>query len=521
VSLRTRLMIGLMSLAAVGLLVLAAATYKALRDFEVDRVDGQASAALRPALRELARVHALDAAAAPAVGDPVSGGGSGRAADTGLPGEREHGPGGPGGPGTGSRGGERPTDLPPAGTYAQQRDAAGRVVGGTFLGVSRGETVPTAPKLPRGLALDEPQTIRSGIKRYRVYATRTPMVRGQTTIVAIPFTEADATLSQLLLVEGLVIAAVLGALGAAVWWIVRFGLRPLDRIGETAGAIAGGDLSRRVEPAEPRTEVGRLGLALNAMLARLEQAFDERHASEERLRRFLADASHELRTPLASIRGYAELFRIGAARDGPEMEQAMSRIESESARMGILVEDLLALARLDEVRDIRRELVDMAALASDAVEDARAVAPEREIELRCAADGSVVLDGDASQLRQVLANLMRNALVHTPAGSPIEVTVSSDGAQARVEVRDHGPGLPDGDPAKLFGRFWRADPGRGRGRAGAGLGLAIVAAIVAVHGGRAEAAAAPGGGACFTVALPLRAPAAGDGHAGEPAASDR
>jgi two-component system OmpR family sensor kinase len=514
VSLRARLMIGLMSLAAVGLLVLAAATYTALRDFEVSRVDAQASSALGPALRRLAHAHVVPAAAAAAVGgDAVPGGGRALPADVVVPGDHGRGPGAPEGPGFGSRGDGGPPDPPPAGTYAQQRDAAGRVVGGTFLGVSADETALTPPMLPSRLARDEHPTTGSGARSYRLYVASTPTLAGQTTILAIPFTAVDATLDQLLLVEGLVIAAVLAALGAAAWWTVRLGLRPLDRIGETAGAIAAGDLSRRVEPAEPRTEVGRLGLALNAMLARLEQAFAERRASEERLRRFLADASHELRTPLASIRGYAELFRIGAAREGPEMEKAMSRIENESARMGILVEDLLALARLDEVRDVHREPVDVAALVVDAVEDARVVAPAREIELR--SDGSVVLDGDPGQLRQVLANLMRNALVHTPAGTPIEVTVSTDGSAARVEVRDHGPGLPPGDPAELFGRFWRADPGRGRGRAGAGLGLSIVAAIVAVHGGRTEAADVPGGGARFTVTLPLRAAPAGDG------ASDR
>ncbi|MEY2514091.1 MAG: two-component system, OmpR family, sensor kinase, partial [bacterium] len=231
--------------------------------------------------------------------------------------------------------------------------------------------------------------------------------------------------------------------------------------------------------------------------------------SEERLRRFLADASHELRTPLASIRGYAELFRIGAAREGPEMEKAMRRIEAESARMGVLVEDLLALARLDEVRDIHREPVDLAALAGDAVADARAVAPEREITLD-RGDGAVVLDGDPGQLRQVLSNLLRNALVHTPAGTPVEVGVRSSAGEAVLEVRDHGPGLPTGDPAELFGRFWRAEAGRGRGRAGAGLGLSIVAAIVAAHGGRAAAADADGGGARFTVTLPLAAASAGE-----------
>jgi two-component system OmpR family sensor kinase len=322
------------------------------------------------------------------------------------------------------------------------------------------------------------------------------------TVVAVPFTEIDATLNHLLVIEGIVISAVLAALAAAAWWLVRLGLRPLDRIAATAGAIAAGDLSHRVERAEPRTEVGRLGLALNAMLARLEEAFAERRASEERLRQFLADASHELRTPLSSIRGYAELFRIGAARDAPDVEKAMSRIEDESARMGVLVEDLLALARLDEVRDAHREPVDLTALAGDAVNDARAVAPDREIELRGARNGDVVVDGDPDQLRQVLANLVRNALVHTPAGTPIEVALSAGRREATLEVRDHGPGLPTDDSDALFERFWRAAGGRERGRAGAGLGLAIVAGIVHAHGGEVSAANAPGGGASFRVRLP-------------------
>ena len=501
-SLRARLVIGMVTLAAVGLLVLGAVTYGALRDFELNRVDDQASSAVEAAVRELVHQNVITGADAAAVG------GGGPAAGTPLlPAGGRRKPGGPGSLGSddGDGGGRR--DPAPSGTYAQQVNAAGDVVGGTFLNVSTEETALTVPKLPTGLERGNRSTISSGGRRYRIYAAATPRLAGQTTVVAVPFTEADATLDQLLLVEGLVIAAVLAALGGAVWWIVRLGLRPLDRIGTTAGAIAAGDLGRRVEPAEPRTEVGRLGLALNAMLARLEEAFAERRASEERLRRFLADASHELRTPLASIRGYAELFRIGAAREGPEMDKAMSRIEAEAARMGVLVEDLLALARLDEVRDQRRERVDLAQLAADAVDDARAVAPDREITIS-SGDGAggpapVELDGDPGQLRQVLSNLMRNALVHTPAGTPIAVSVARNGSDARLEVRDHGPGLPTGDPAELFERFWRADPGRGRGRAGAGLGLSIVAAIVSAHGGRAEAANAAGGGARFTVTLPL------------------
>src|SRR3954452_12363606 len=211
-------------------------------------------------------------------------------------------------------------------------------------------------------------------------------------------------------------------------------------MGHTAGAIAGGDLSHRVESTDPRTEVGRVGIALNAMLDRLESAFAERQASEERLRRFLADASHELRTPLASIRGYAELFRMGAARSPEDTAKAMRRIEDEAARMGVLVEDLLTLARLDEVADAPHADVDVAHLARDTVSDAYATAPDRAITVH--ADGPTVVLGDAHQLRQVLGNLVRNALVHTPAGSPIEVNVGRADGEVRLEVRDHGPGLP-------------------------------------------------------------------------------
>ncbi|HEX8159909.1 MAG TPA: HAMP domain-containing sensor histidine kinase [Solirubrobacteraceae bacterium] len=497
-SLRGRLVIGVVALAAIGLLILGAATYGALRDFEVTRVDDRAEAAVGPALRALGtKLGRPELLAAGARGD------LNRPDDQPPPGGHGRGPGGPGRPdGSPLRAdGRRPADLTLAGIYAQQRDASDKVVGGTFL-ESLGEIQPTAPKLPSKLALNAHQTIRSRGSNYRVYALATPTLASQTTVIAVPFAEVDATLNQLLLIEGLVIAAVLAAMGAAAWWIVRLGLRPLDRIGATAGAIAAGDLSRRVEPAEPRTEVGRLGLSLNAMLARLEEAFAERRASEDRLRRFLADASHELRTPLASIRGYAELFRIGAAAKPADLEKAMTRIEDESARMGVLIEDLLALARLDEVRAHHREPVDLATLAGDAVDDARVVAPERRIELHDEA-GAMVVDGDPAQLRQVLANLMRNALTHTPAGTAIDVSLARRDGVATLAVRDHGEGLPSGDPSELFDRFWRADPARGRGRAGAGLGLAIVARIVAAHGGRAQAADAEGGGARFTVTLPL------------------
>ena len=245
-------------------------------------------------------------------------------------------------------------------------------------------TVTAKPDLPAQVPVGAPFTVdgQTGAgTRYRALAVRNPMDRG-ITIAAIPLSATDETLQRLLVVEALVIAAVLIVLGLVSWVVVRVGLLPLDRMGHTAGAIAGGDLSHRVESTDPRTEVGRLGVALNAMLDRLERAFGEREASEDRLRRFIADASHELRTPLASIRGYAELFRMGAAREPAEVEKAMRRIEDEAARMGVLVEDLLTLARLDEVPDTPHAELDLAALVRDAVDDGRAAAPGREIDLQ-------------------------------------------------------------------------------------------------------------------------------------------
>jgi two-component system OmpR family sensor kinase len=482
-SLRTRLIAGLLLVAAVGLVLLAAITYAEQRSFLVDRVDQQARSA-SPAVS-----HALDDQGVANPGARV------RNPDGD---DRRPPPGRGGGGGDGNRGGPS-ANLPP-GTYGERRDASGKVLGHVVL--SYGQKAPAAPDLPARLPLGKVITVHakgsSGL-RYRVVATSDPFSSSRT-VIAVPLNEVDQTLSRLALVEALVIGAILLAMGLVAFFVVRLGLRPLDRMGRTAGAIAAGDLSRRVSPATPRTEVGRLGLALNSMLERLEEAFAERQASEDRLRRFLSDASHELRTPLVSIRGYAELYRIGAVSDPAEAERAMRRIEDEAARMGMLVEDLLTLARLDEVRDPVREIVDLASIARDAVDDARAGAPGREIDLDT--DGPTAVVGDPHQLRQVLGNLIRNALVHTPPRTPIDVSVARDGEEVRLEVRDHGPGLPAADLDALFDRFWRSEGGRERGRAGAGLGLSIVAAIVDAHGGRVVAANATGGGARFTVRLP-------------------
>ena len=297
--------------------------------------------------------------------------------------------------------------------------------------------------------------------------------------------------------------------------VVRSSLRPLVEVEQTAGAIAAGDLSRRVPEADPRTEVGRLSRALNAMLGQIESAFTAQansegaaRASEERMRRFVADASHELRTPLTSIRGFAELYRQGAVPDSTAVTRVMRRIEDEAARMGVLVEDLLMLARLDEQRPLERLPVDLLTIASDALHDARVLGPDHPSHLDVATHGvAPVVLGDEARLRQVVSNLVSNALVHTPPGTTVSVRIANeradDGAQwVLLEIADDGPGLAPDARIRIFERFYRADPSRTRASGGSGLGLSIVAALVAAHGGTVRVESEPGEGTTFQVRLP-------------------
>ncbi|GAA2594308.1 HAMP domain-containing sensor histidine kinase [Actinomadura fulvescens] len=338
---------------------------------------------------------------------------------------------------------------------------------------------------------------------WRIRAASLPGGRG-TLVMAMRTTEQDELIGRTLGTLFTVTLLVLGGVAFLAWRAIRRALRPLDEIAETAGAIGGGDLARRVDASGPKTEVGRLGAALNAMLAQIESAFRERAASEDRLRRFIADASHELRTPVATVRGYAELFRRGAADRPGDLAKAMRRIESEAERMGLLVDEMLLLARLDQGRPLEREPVDLAVLAADAVADAAAVEPDRPLSLE--ADGPVTVLGDAERLRQVVGNLLVNVRRHTPAGAPATVRAGVTGDRAFIEVADTGPGLTAEQCTKVFERFYRGDEARSRDHGGAGLGLSIVAAVAEAHGGTATARSEPGGGAAFRVTFPAAPP---------------
>ena len=463
-SLRARLLLAVVALAAVGLVAADIVTYSSLRSFLVDRVD-----------------RSLDDSAHSVRGGPGSGRGPGR-----------DDPGGPG-------------------VFVQIRSRAGTTVLATFPGrATPGHATPT-PRLPATIAppaeADGPDRVRyltvsdrTGDGRYRVRAS---MERGDNAmlVVATSLDDVDSTLSRLLMIELVVTALVLTGIAFLGLWLVRLGLRPLDAIGETAAGIAAGDLSRRVERAEDRTEVGRLGLSLNAMLAQIESAFRAREASERKLRRFVADASHELRTPLAAVRAYAELFGRGAAERPADLERSMTGISRESERMSVLVDDLLLLARLDEGRPLERAPVELDDLVREAVETAQTVEPGRPIELET---GNAVVIGDRHRLRQIVDNLLANVRTHTPPDAAVRVTVGRRNGTAEIAVADSGPGLQADQLEHVFERFYRADASRARASGGVGLGLAIVAAVAEAHGGTVSARS-DSEGATFTIALPLAA----------------
>jgi two-component system OmpR family sensor kinase len=414
-------------------------------------------------------------------------------------------------PGPGGFGGTRPDDT---GVQERYRDVAdflyspeGRLLFSRPAGFGDDpEAPPALPKIPSAAfnaIVEHPTTLPStdGSLTYRVlvFFDRGANVR----VMAQSLTDINNSVSSLtetFLLAGLAMVLI----GAAVsWLVIRRSLRPIEGMIDTASAIASGDLSKRVDHDDDGTELGRLAHALDEMLGQLEEAFDERLAAQAQLEQFVADASHELRTPVTAIRGYAELYRGGGIKDTEQLDRAMRRIEQESTRMGALVEDLLLLARLDEQRPLERDTVDLTALAEDAVTDARTVDRDRLITLR--APAPVLVLGDERSLRQVLANLLTNARVHTPPRAPVHVDVERVGDRARLVVADEGPGINDDDRRRIFERFYRADPSRSRERGGSGLGLSIVAAVVSAHGGTVEVTNRDAGGAAFSVELPALA----------------
>jgi two-component system, OmpR family, sensor kinase len=441
-----------------------------------------------------------------------------------------------------------------SGSYARQ-------LAGPSLTASQASSLPTNPL--------KPVTVGSanGSTRWRVVGIAStasgPGITPThgTIVVAVDATGAYHTIGELTLIDFVVSLAILLALALVGVAVVRASLRPLIEIEQTAGAIAAGDLSRRVPEGDPGTEMGRLGRSLNAMLSQIESAFhareqseDSARRSEEKMRQFVADASHELRTPLTAMRGFAEYYRhrrgIDSAGGGTgelspaDLDRIMRRVEQEASRMGILVEDMLLLARLDQQRPLEAQPVDLLSLAADAVHDARVVAPDRSINLIVGSGAALLVIGDEVRLRQVIGNLMSNALSHTPGGTPIDVLIrsgnlneappppagSEDGDEsagvalrrpsrpaAVLAVTDHGPGLTPDQAGHVFERFYRADQARTAG--GTGLGLAIVAALVAAHGGTTWVRSRPGAGATFSIALPL-SPEAAEGSGDDFADAD-
>jgi two-component system OmpR family sensor kinase len=470
-TLRLRLVLGLLALSTFGLTAFGVATYEVYARAEYGRLDDQIRSSV-PIVGFQARESAgLETGPRPS-GNRFPDGSIRRA----------------------------PSIVVPPGTYGELRSSTGAVLGRPVQ-FSTSDGVPDLPKgptpAPNGHYFDTGSATGSG--GWRVYVTN-DRVSPNLLVVAVPLTEVRASLRRLVLIETAAVMLLLSILAAGSWLILRRGLRPLELMATTARSITSGDLSQRVDVA-PHTEVGELGAALNTMLGEIEGAFREREATEQRLRQFLADASHELRTPLTSIQGFAELFRLGEDQDHVDLPVILRRIEEESARMKVLVEDLLLLARLDETRPSERLPVDLAVLAADACSDAVASDPTRPVSLH--APEPAMLLGDTDHLRQAIGNLVSNALHHTPPGTPIEVGADLVDGDAVVTVRDHGPGLDEAARAHVFDRFWQADDARAGTRSG--LGLAIVEAIAHEHGGHATAGNADGGGAIFTLRLPVTA----------------
>lgn len=489
VSLRFRLVAGLVVLMVAGLAVFGLTTYELYSNSQYHQLKNELQSSVMGVTQELFHDAGLSGPSGHGQQDTTAGSLDQQPSGY-VPGEAHS-----GGPGLGPQ----LVPMPTPGVWGELLSSSGKVLYSI--------TEPDWPKLSEALlssVVSQPRIVTTGSVKggtgWLVYVG--PKSRGgYRCVVAISTANMTNSLHRLVLIEALGAAGLLVLLSVGAGLVLRRGLSPLERVSDTAGLIAAGQLDKRVPVESPRGEIGQLSTAFNTMLDEIEQAFAERDRTEERLRQFLSDASHELRTPLTSIQGFAELFRLGA--EDPRLDKAtiMRRIEEESARMKALVEDLLLLARLDEVRSANTVSVNVSVLAADACSDAIAVDPDRRVTLD--APEPLMVSGDEAHLRQSLANLVTNALRYSPPGSPFEVSALRRGATAEIVVRDHGPGLSPDALEHAFDRFWQKDASRSGKNAG--LGLSIVAAIVAEHGGQVRAANASDGGAVFTLSLPLAA----------------
>jgi two-component system OmpR family sensor kinase len=509
-ALRTRLLVTLIAVVALGLVVSDVATYASLRSFLVGRTDPQLEVASDPVSFQVLLSAGI-------IHQPTGTGPTARTHVSDVPRSLRR-----------FNLGRNRSSLEPAGTVGELVNASGHPVAAPITFSYSGKTAPP-PVLPATAGasvtgadrLFDARSAGAHTIAYRVLE-RPIGYHDLSIVVAIPLTDVNQTLNRLVLIELLATAVILIGLGLLARWIVRRGLRPLEDMAVAAGDIARGDLARRVEPDGGPTEVGRLGSALNIMLGEIQEAFDSRAASEARLRRFVADASHELRTPLTSLRGYAELFEHNGHRPPEDLATAMRHIRREADRMSVLVDDLLVLANLDQVRPLHVASVDIAAVVHEAVTAFGFTGSDHAI--RFEATGAIRIECDAERVRRAVDNLLTNAARYSPAGSAIDVAVrsgtdaraaslapngqegpSSPGVpHAEIEIRDEGPGVPSDEATRIFEPFYRADTSRTRNTGGTGLGLAIVAATVEAHHGTFGVRPNTPTGSCFWLRLPVR-----------------
>jgi two-component system OmpR family sensor kinase len=478
-SLRSRLLLATLSLAAVGILISDFAAETALRSFLITQVDKQLTGIIDQSSQRLDRAGIENQPTVPTDDNALA-----------------YRP-------------VRPLRGVPTSTRVSLLDLNGKVIG------QIGGDISTVNQFPTFKGLDQksvtalngkPFTVHGlgGLPDIRAVAQLLPSGLG-TVVVSTSLTDIENTSHELAILFFVITAIMLLVLAALARLIIAISLKPLREVETTAAAFADGDFTARLPQNNPKTEVGRLSKSLNSMLGRIEESFAAKVESESKLRRFVADASHELRTPLTAIRGFAELHRQGAVSGTEPTKELLGRIESESIRMGALVEDLLLLARMDQAPQLKQEPVDLNQVISECVASARAAGPNHPISVRLGDEDNYVL-GDAIRVHQAIQNLLANARTHTPTGTAIEINVESDDRELRVSVSDHGPGLSAQDQEKIFERFFRADPSRVRkGGEGAGLGLAIVDAVMKAHHGKVSVTSELGKGATFTLHFPIEA----------------